>query len=345
MRIFIDFGHPAHVHYFRNFMQIMESEGHTFFCTARDKECTFDLLDHFQIPYVDRGKGGEGNIGKLLYMLGADWQLYRLAKQFKPDVFLSFGSFYAAQASSMYGKPHISFDDTEKTKFGHSFYMPFSELALFPEGFKKDLGPKQERFKGLMESCYLHPNHFQKDEGVWEELGLEPGTPYFVIRFIAWGARHDVGHSGISDEVKKEAIEKLSKHGRVFISAEGSLDPEFEPYRLKIHPARIHHILASARLFFGESGTMATESALLGVPTVRVSTLAKLLGNFLELKEAGLLEFYDSGDRGLEAALRLASDPNAMDTWSQRRKEFLAKKIDVTAFMVERVKQFMQGYK
>ena len=38
LKIFVDIGHPAHVHYFRNFIKLMQDKGHEFFVSARDKE-------------------------------------------------------------------------------------------------------------------------------------------------------------------------------------------------------------------------------------------------------------------------------------------------------------------
>src|SRR4051812_25746750 len=108
MRIFLDIGHPAHVHYFKHFIAMMSQRGHSFFITARDKEITFNLLDHYSLPYVSRGKGGKGLLGKLLYIPRAGWLIYRQARKFKPDVFLSFASTYAAHASWLYGRPHIA---------------------------------------------------------------------------------------------------------------------------------------------------------------------------------------------------------------------------------------------
>ena len=65
MKILIDIGHPAQVHYFRNFISIMESKGHLCFVIARNKEVTFDLLKIYGIKFKSRGKGGKGFFGKL----------------------------------------------------------------------------------------------------------------------------------------------------------------------------------------------------------------------------------------------------------------------------------------
>ena len=80
MRIFIDIGHPAHVHYFKNFIKIMKNRGHSFLITARNKEITHNLLNNFNIDFVDRGVGGQGMVAKFLYMFKADMLIYKLAK-------------------------------------------------------------------------------------------------------------------------------------------------------------------------------------------------------------------------------------------------------------------------
>ncbi len=90
MKIFIDIGHPAHVHYFRNFVRIMQEKGHQFLITARDKDVSHSLLKNYGIPFVNRGKGENNLISKMVYMIKADGFLFRLARQFKPDFFMSF---------------------------------------------------------------------------------------------------------------------------------------------------------------------------------------------------------------------------------------------------------------
>ena len=71
MRIFIDIGHPAHVHYFRNMIASMHDKGHTFFIIARDKEVTHRLLKQYNLSYISRGKGSGTIVGKILYLFKA----------------------------------------------------------------------------------------------------------------------------------------------------------------------------------------------------------------------------------------------------------------------------------
>ena len=99
MKILIDIGHPAHVHYFRNLIKIMEAKGHTFFVSARNRSIVHYLLKKYNIPFWDRGKGRNNILGKLLYMFEADIKLFQKSLQFKPDIFISFASPYAAQVA------------------------------------------------------------------------------------------------------------------------------------------------------------------------------------------------------------------------------------------------------
>src|SRR5690554_2879597 len=112
MKILIDINHPAHVHYFRNFFKIMVDKGHQVLVVSRNKEIEHYLLNAYQIPFMDRGKGKEGKIGKFLYLAYANQKIYRLAIRFKPDVFLSFLHPYPSQVAKFMRKPSLVFSDT-----------------------------------------------------------------------------------------------------------------------------------------------------------------------------------------------------------------------------------------
>jgi len=336
MKIFIDMGHPAHVHYFRNFISIMKSKGHEFCITARDKEITHNLLRAYNLDFVNRGKGKKNLIGKFLYTIKADYLILRHARKFIPDIFLSFSSPYAAHISKLLKRPHIAFDDTEHAVFSRKFYLPFTDVVLTPKFFNASLGKKQKKFDGFMELTYLHPNYFTPDPSIYNYLKIDQRDKYVFLRFISWEAYHDKRHHGISEKIKINAVREFSKVAKVFISSEGNLPNELEKYRLNIPEHLIHHVLYYASLYFGESGTMATESAILGTPTVRVSSLAKFLGNFKELNEKyHLIEYYDSDEEGFKRAYEILMDNNSKAEWKRKAKSLLRDKIDVTQFMID----------
>lgn len=341
MKILIDTGHPAHVHYFRNFINVMEKNGHSFTITARKKEVTNNLLNSYGIKYFDRGKGKISILGKFIYMIKADLMLLKLAVKFQPDVFMSFASPYAAQVSWILRKPHVAFTDTEHATLGNLAFVPFSKWVITPSCFNKNFCKKHIRFNGYMELCYLHPNYFTPDPSVLDIMGVKKGEKYIILRFVSWNASHDLGHSGLTLEVKRRAVKELSKYAKVFISSEGELPEDLKQYQIQILPEKMHDVLYYAELFFGESGTMAVESAILGTPSIRVSTLAKLLGNFKELSEKyELIHFFDDGAVGLRKAIELISDPESKSKWQKKAKKLIDDKIDVTQYMIDFIEQY-----
>ena len=106
MKILIDIGHPAHVHYFKNFIKIMESKGNQFLIISRNKEIEHYLLKQYDIPFIDRGKGQKRLIGKAVYYFKAVCLIYFKAIKFAPDIIMSSGSPYTAFVSKLICKPH-----------------------------------------------------------------------------------------------------------------------------------------------------------------------------------------------------------------------------------------------
>jgi hypothetical protein len=112
MKILIDIGHPTHVHLFKFFTKEMQNNGHTIFFTCRQKEFEIDLLKDFGFNYKSFGKKYNLNISKIWGLIKFDIHELVTGLNFNPDLFLSHGSIYAAHASFLLGKPHISLEDT-----------------------------------------------------------------------------------------------------------------------------------------------------------------------------------------------------------------------------------------
>ena len=342
MKVLIDLGHPAHVHYFRNFIKTMETKGHKFLIIARDKEVTFNLLKAFNIPYISRGKGGKGFGGKLLYLFKGDYIIYKEAKKFKPDILLSFASVYAAQVSKILRKPHIAFNDTEHALLGHLLYFPFTDVVLTPSSFFKNLGSKQIKFDGFMELCHLHPNYFIPNENILTEIGVEKGEKFTLLRFVSWEASHDFGKARLNTEFKIKLFNSLLKYGKVIISAEGQLPSELEKHRVRISPEKMHDILSYASLYIGEGATTASECAMLGTPSVYVNVLDA--GTLQEQNNFGLLFNFRNDSGVIEKAIELISNNKIKKDFQIRRMKMLSEKIDVTSFMIWFVENYPKSF-
>jgi len=334
MTIFIDIGHPAHVHYFKNLINELSQGIHHFVVTARDREIIKSLLNFYKISYINRGKGKDSLMGKLGYMCYADILLLKEAIKFDPDIFLSFSSPYAAQVSKIMRKPHIALNDTEHADKAHKiFTYPFSDAILTPHSYQNDLGTKHFKIKSLIEYFYLQSSYFTPDENIYKLLGIDQSKKYAIVRFISWKAFHDVNQGGLSLNQKKELINILENKYRVFITSEAELEPEFQKYQIKIPPERMHDALAFSSLFVGESGTMASESALLGVPVVYINSLP-LMCYLKEEQNYGLLKHFKNGNGVLDYISSLIAQESLKQRMIKKRNQMVKNFINPTNFLM-----------
>jgi len=333
MKILIDIGHPAHVHYFRNFIKIMEGKGHKFLIIAKDKNVTYELLNYYKIPFVKRRNYPKSLWGKLIQIPLTDLLVLRQAIVFRPDVLLGFSGTHIAHAGWLLRIPSIVMDDTEHAKFAHASYKSFASCILTPHCFLKDFGKKQIRFKGYMELCYLHKNYFTPDSSIFNDLNLTFGDKYSIIRFVSWSASHDKGQKGLDFQQKKNLVYELSKHSSVFISSEGELPEDLKKYQIKIDPSRLHHALAFAALYVGEGATTASECSVLGTPNVYINSLPVCYCTEQDEKYNLCLNYRKQAGV-IDKAIELIKKPALKDEYFQRKEKMFNDMIDVTAYMV-----------
>ena len=343
MRVLVDIGHPAHVHFFKNAIWNLEFKGHVVQITARDKEVAFDLLDAYGFKYHNLGKNRKGLANKAIGMLKIDTELYKIAKKFNPDVLIGIHNPYVAHISKLLRKPSLIFTDTEHAKLANKLTFPFATTICTPSCFKGDLGPKQIRYNGYHELAYLHPNYFTPDPSVLDELGLKEGERFIIMRFVAWDASHDAGHKGISMEMRRRFVSELEKYGRVLITSESELPAEFEPYRVKVASEKMHDLLYYAALYVGEGGTMASEAAVLGTPAVYTNTL-RMGYTDEEEYNYGLILNLPSNEESYEDIIKKTLELVAQDDlkveWKKKKDHLLNDKIDVTKFMIESIERY-----
>lgn len=319
----------------------MGKKGHNILITARDKDVTHKLLENYKINYVNRGKGRKTIFGKLLYIIEADYKLFNIANKFKPDIFLSFGSPYAAHISKILNKPHIAFDDTEHAVFEHLLYVPFTNTIITPVSFQKDFHNKHIIFDGSMDLAYLHSNHFKPDSNIYKLLKINSDEKYVLLRFVSWNASHDINQKGFSLIEKIELVKELVKHYKVFISSEGSLPCDLEKYKINISADKIHDVLAYSELYIGESTTMATEAATLGTTSICMNTSIKYLGVFNDfIKQKSIYSV-----QSLKEILEIINNVNneALNNFEYNNQK--QRKFDLTLFMVWFLEKYPLSFK
>jgi len=236
MKIVVDINHPAHVHFFKNFIWEMEKRGHQVVITASKKDLAYTLLQKYGFTYIPVGSYGNSLLKKMINLPLLDLKMYNVLRKINPDILIGIGSIRAAHVSFLLKKPCISFEDTEHARGQIRLYLPFAATVCTPSCYRDDLGPKQIRYHGYHELAYLHPSRFTPNPSVLAELGLAEGDPYIIVRFVSWQASHDIGQHGIHDKVG--LVKMLEKYGRVLITSEGALPEELQAYQIRISPEK-----------------------------------------------------------------------------------------------------------
>jgi len=333
MRILIDILHPAHVHFFRNFHAEMTGRGHQLCITARDKDRSVELLQAFGLPYqqISRQKSGAG---LAVEMAGRTARLMKIMRSFRPDVTTGIMGPSIALAGAVRRVPAVVFYDTEFAVQTNRIVYPLAHSVCTPDSYQGKVPGRHSQYAGYHELAYLHPNRFQPDPAVLGDFGIRPGEPYSIVRFVSWQAVHDRTERGLSDKQKLNLIEVLQRRGRVLISSESPLEGHLADLAVSGRVEQIHHLIAHARLVVGESATMSSEAAVLGVPAVFIATTGRGYTDDEE-RRYGLVRHFteDQYDMALSAIEEILAEPAA--TWQKARQRLLQDKIDVTAWMID----------
>lgn len=343
MKVSIHIGHPAHVHLFRNLIVQMRSIGHRVQVTVRKKDITLELLDGYGINYSIVGHFFPTIMGKAIGTLLTDYELIRKVSHFQPDVTINMGQPYSAQTSRILRIPNITMNDTENATLVMKNTTPFTSLILTPSCYTVDHGAKQLRYESYHELAYLHPNWFEPDESVLEEMGLQKGEKFVIVRFVSWASAHDIHHQGMDEKIKIEAVKEFSKYAKVFITSEAGLPKELKPYAFPIPPHRIHHAMYYATMLFGESSTMASECAVLGTPAIFLDNVGRGYTTEQEEKYGAVFNFTESIEdqkKAVAKGIEILQTENVKEIWAEKRDQILKDKIDLTNFLI----WFLENY-
>ena len=353
MNILIQLSHPAHFHLYKNVAKNLMDDGHKVFILIKTKDILEDLLKQSGLPYYNILKEAhrKSKLGILWDMIVRDWRMLRFVRKNKIDL-LTGSTVEVAQVGWLTRKYRINTgeDDMRIVPLFQKMAGPFIQTILSPvtcDNWKLEL--KSIKYNGYHKLAYLHPNQFQPDINVVKKyFGI--GRPYFVLRFARLKAYHDIESDahGINTDIALHLIEMLLPHGDVFITSERELEPQFEKYCLNINPLDIHHVLAFAKLYIGDSQSMAVEAAMLGTPSLRFNDFVGKIGVLEELEHKYELTYgIPSSQPQLlyDKVEELLAVPNLKEVFQKRRQKMLSEKIDVTAFFTWFIENYPESQK
>ncbi len=348
MNVLVDINHPAHVHLLRNVYAMLVEHGNKVLVTVKEIPSAMKLLDMFGIPYVNLGKKYDALAKKGLDQLMYDLRILKLVRKHHIDLGVG-SSINLTHVGRLCKMKSIILDDDDDeveplfVKFGH----PFADVILSPVDTPRK-SRKTIYVNAYHELSYLHPNRFSPDPSVLKDAGVEDGEPYFVLRFNAFKAHHDVGVVGLTIENKRRLVDYLKTKGKVFITTERNIDDEFKPYQLKVSPEKAHSLMYYATMLVGDSQTMTSEAAVLGTPAIRCNTFVGRI-HYLEEEEHKYNLTFGFRPEHSEAMFakidELLSMPNLKEEWQRRRQKMLSEKIDYAQFLTWFVENYPESQK
>ena len=353
MNVLVHIAHPAQFHLFKNVIVALENQGHHCFVLIKTKDVLEDLVKASGFEYYNilPQEHRKSKLSMFADLLTREWRIMKFVRKKKVDLLIG-SSVEIAQVGWLLRKNRINFgeDDMHIVPLFQKMAGPFIQTILSPVTCDNGkLEPKSVKYHGFHKLAYLHPNRFTADKSVVEKY-FPTDRPYFLLRFAQLKAYHDIEADahGINTDIAQHLIDMLLPHGDVYITSERPLEPQFEQYRLHINPSDMHHILAFANLYIGDSQSMAVEAAMLGTPSLRFNDFAGKIGVLEELEHKYELTFAippSEPQRLYDKVGELLAMPDLRDTFQQRRQKMLSEKIDVAAFFTWFIENYPESRK
>lgn len=327
--ILFDLGHPGHFHLFKNAINhFRKDSNYRVFVTTRQNEMIIGLLESHGFEYFIIGKKRSGLIGKFFSVLECDVQMLFFVLKNKIGLGLHCG-IVLSHISILTSMRSWIFDDDDDdveplmVRFSH----PFSEVVFTPDCIKRK-AKNTVYYPGTHELAYLYNS--PKRSGMINEN-------YSIVRLVAFRGHHDFGHSGLDDKQLDQLVSLLERSGKVYITSEKPLSQKWERYRITISSHLMHDFMSQAILVVGDSQTMISEAATMGVPAFKCNSFAGILSvpNMLE-HEFGLCYAFSPSqfDEMIKTIDTLLKDEFRRNEIAKNRNVLLSKKLNTTALMI-----------
>lgn len=313
----------------------------------RAKDVIVDLAESFGLEYELLSSAGKGIVGNAREMFFNIFRCAKLARKYDIDLWVTqYGSGNLAALLTGNRSICVNDDDIDNAPIATWATYPFANLILTPEVVRVGrFANKRLSYKSSHELFYLHPSRFTPDEGIRDELGVEPGESYAIIRLVAMHSHHDTGVRGISMKLIHKVIELVGGRMRLFITSEKPLTSELELYRVPIRPDRIHHALAFAEFFLGDSQSMTSEAAVLGTPALRINDFVGRISMIEVWEDLGLAFGFkpEEEDLLLQQLECILAMENRRAIFQKRRELMLSEMVDPVPWFVDKVRQMVEG--
>jgi predicted glycosyltransferase len=345
MNVLFEINHPAHFHLFKHPINKLIALGHNPIILSKSNSPLPELIATQPTWLVFyHGKKGRSILEKIIKQFYFNFLALRIIMRYQISLCVGV-SLTMPQTAFLMNKKSLVLDDDDikTTPVFAALSHTLATKVISPDCLQtNDNRKKYNYYPGLHELSYLHPSVFSPRKEVLSDLNLSQNEKLIILRFNAFKAHHDKGENGLSKQQRANLVSLLFKAGRVIISSENELETDLSVYKQTISPEKIHDLMAFADLYVGESQTMASEAAVLGIPAVRINTFKNRIAYLSELENKyGLLYSFtpDEFDLALKKIKELLM-PETKQFWAGKRQKLLEDKINVSDFITKEILKF-----
>ena len=341
MRYLFYIVHPSKFHLFKFTVNELK-RNNTVDIIINSKDVLEDLIikegwDYYNIFPDGRNKSNKPSILKSGFkFLLTLWRLeVFLFKNKRYDLFITDDSlvvngFFRRKIS------YLFCDNDIKTIKVNKILFYFASKIITPNS--TDIGKfsdKQVSFKGNKAIAHLHPDYFIPSNNTLKKYNLIE-YKYCIIRLSHLNATHDIDDNrGITDQNLKDILDLVENKYKVIILSEREVPVYAKSMFYNGNPIDIKDLLSFSKFIISDSGTMATEAAILGTPNILINKLAEDIGVHRELKQEKLQLYFNSFAESIDSINIFISSNTLIEEWKRNKKRYIEKCDDLNKLLVE----------
>lgn len=354
MKVLILLNHPAHYYVFKYTVINLKKVGFETMYLIREKDILEKLLQSEGVAYIKINEKRKRNANAIsvisngiIELLKQDFNLLRFVIKWKPDLMIGTDT-----AITHVGKllliPSFVFneDDYEINKLFCKSSYPLATKIISPQTCSVGTYlSKKVAYNGIQKMAYLHPLYFTPDYNKISDY-VTGHERYFIIRLVSLTSGHDIEgkHSGLNEDLVDRIIKKLEPLGKIIISSEGVANSKYEKYILNIDANKMHHLLAFADIFIGDSQTMCAEAGLLATPFIRFNDFVGKIEYLNEIENKYRLGYgvkTSNPEQLIECIDKILEISGFKEVWKDRREKIFNEKIDSTQWYTDYIINYL----
>ena len=292
LKIWIDILTPKQLLFSESIIEKLDKK-HDILCTSRDYNEVLKLakIRNFDLVFIGK-HGGVKRETKLKASIDRITKLSKKIKTFSPDLVISFCSPEAARISFGLGIKHVAFCDSPHADSVMRLTLPLIQKLLIPQNI-----PKKEFSKyGIDEKNIIQYKAIDAAITMQRKINKKTILPFknknkknILIRLVEEEASYTSKSNKIIPIIKKivndhgdENIVVLGRYANQIKSLRKIMGKKVEIIEMSFDGK---HLLNNTDIFIGSGGTMTSESALMGIPTISYNAVPNIIEDFLVKKK------------------------------------------------------------